>query len=587
MTYHINPETGEHGKCTATKKSCPYQKQGEELGIITHFKTLKESKAAAENLKESLYGTFGTVNKSNNNITNNNDSNVSKNNDELSEKLANVHLISSRDLDLNTIKAILEQSKTDDWTNLTKICQNPHLSKESYEEIYKAVFEGGAVDPRKAKWIEKFGRLLVDNPAVDSELLKKIYSNKLVKHGYNEGITNPNMTAEILDIIQQRLENGELESYPMAEMISSDKTSDETLRKIFGKCDYQLLRLFNYRKLTLPKDLQKELDIMDDFTRKHNDQNTDSDQLHEIIHADYLKLLPNYTRENTKEVDNIVINALMHKNINDEDYELALQKAQKSEMLEIALARNLFLYVDPPATLGKNNVVISPEEQKQKKIDRTVKFLKVFPDTDMKSSITTGLLHDNHHGLSQGLTPQERYNVGYNLEVPTTAIKELTEAGLQDQRLEWILSYVAPHPNVDAETLKKLANWNGKESTQIKQLVAGNPNTSHDVLLKFSKMKNKNLLWQLAANYNINAEEQLNIVDTCLKSSGGELKNKWEDSIGETLLENSSITTKTLDKLAESDNPKFLQKIAEHPKTSMKTLLKIKVKTADENGDDE
>jgi len=61
MTTHINPETGEHGKCTAIKKDCPYQKKGDELGLSTHFKTVKEAKLAGEKIKEELYGQFGTV----------------------------------------------------------------------------------------------------------------------------------------------------------------------------------------------------------------------------------------------------------------------------------------------------------------------------------------------------------------------------------------------------------------------------------------------------------------------------------------------------------------------------------------------
>jgi len=40
MTIHVNPETGEHGKCTASIRDCPYQKKGNELGIKTHFETL-------------------------------------------------------------------------------------------------------------------------------------------------------------------------------------------------------------------------------------------------------------------------------------------------------------------------------------------------------------------------------------------------------------------------------------------------------------------------------------------------------------------------------------------------------------------
>jgi len=63
MTTHINPETGEHGKCTASVRDCPYQKQGNELGIRTHFKTIKEAKLAGEQVKENIYGSFKTLDK--------------------------------------------------------------------------------------------------------------------------------------------------------------------------------------------------------------------------------------------------------------------------------------------------------------------------------------------------------------------------------------------------------------------------------------------------------------------------------------------------------------------------------------------
>jgi len=63
MTTHINPATGEHGKCTATVKLCPYQNQGDLLGITTHFRTVKEAKLAGERLREESLGAFKTFNK--------------------------------------------------------------------------------------------------------------------------------------------------------------------------------------------------------------------------------------------------------------------------------------------------------------------------------------------------------------------------------------------------------------------------------------------------------------------------------------------------------------------------------------------
>jgi len=89
MTIHINPETGEHGKCTATVKDCPYQKKGEDLDVVTHFRTVKEAISAGEELKELLYGSFGVVDKTDD--VNTNDASIVKQEELSPEEIAKNH----------------------------------------------------------------------------------------------------------------------------------------------------------------------------------------------------------------------------------------------------------------------------------------------------------------------------------------------------------------------------------------------------------------------------------------------------------------------------------------------------------------
>jgi len=214
MTTHINPETGEHGKCTATKKLCPYQKQGEELGIETHFRTVREAKIAGEHLKESMFGEFKTLDKNQTEAALRNDVHL------LEEPIQ----LSAEELKKNEEFLALYNDELA-GENLDYPTFGLGFSHDDWQKLYDSVFEQIIKNPNYLATGSSFplgtARRICDflsNPNLPVEFLDKaadlaVSDSTVLPRVFEPIMTNPNVTSEITDKLLDAAQSGEYHKY--------------------------------------------------------------------------------------------------------------------------------------------------------------------------------------------------------------------------------------------------------------------------------------------------------------------------------------------------------------------------------------
>jgi len=544
-TYHINPETGETGKCEAKVRECPFQKQGNELGMTTHFPSLKQANVAGENLKEKMYGSFGVIDKDTDSLEGARklaeDKTVKLTAEELHKLISKndsaieSSLASRSDLNLQTVQDILSSSTPP----LETLCRNKDLPKGGYGALWNHI-----TDARKNMeflggfYASRFAGFLVANPSTPPDVLENI-----IEYKHFTGVTdvdnlfnNPHLDARLLDKIYENAEaNHWLRSgdYNIA-IAENPKTSTETLRKLATSSMPPINTLLANENL--PKDLKKEFTTWLDYNSKAGDmENTTSEELHEIVKANYGLLLKE-TGEKLPIYD-LIRKALRNPNLGEDDFAKALIDLRSTDITEMMQARIM---------RREHGKALTPKE-----INASIKYVKDSYDDSKNKAILRTVL---------------------NLDLSTEQIKELTEYSLANKTLDWVPGRILHNPNTSPEVLKRMST---NRQIVVKRAIAENANTPKDVLVKYSKMKNSRLLQSLCRNDNLPVEVQLNIARTSNE------ENLYAVQLG--LLEHPGIDTKTLDVLADSRIHGIVEKVKNHPKTSMKTLLRLSSENADED----
>jgi len=184
------------------------------------------------------------------------------------------------------------------------------------------------------------------------------------------------------------------------------------------------------------------------------------------------------------------------------------------------------------------------------------------------------------------------------VKLTSQQLRQIAEIGMitnSKYTHEFTLQQVCRNENTEPEILKKLSTNRYRD---VKIAIAQNPNTPAEVLIKYSKMKNGLLLWDMAGNQNLPVEAQINIAKYSNAQAAKYKKDKpvdrtphteivpgvgavvyqapeETDFTAELLLRNPKIDTQTLDELANSPLDKIVRLVKQHPKTSMKTILRI------------
>jgi len=220
MTIHINPETGEHGKCTATKKLCPYQKQGEALGIETHFRTVRDAKIAGEQVKESLYGSFASVDKVN-------ESAISNNNG-------------------NSVDALTDED----------IAEN-----EKFIGLFEKAFQGQPLFRKELtdqQWQDEYDKIV-------AQLGNRTSSAVEAKQAYGQMLTDPNTPAFILLQAYKREDyqrgDGEV-NWGLFKLLNNTNFPEESRTEVIDKINKAKVKGKDYSLLSL-----EDLREIEDFNR--------------------------------------------------------------------------------------------------------------------------------------------------------------------------------------------------------------------------------------------------------------------------------------------------------------------------------
>jgi len=525
---HINPETGEAGRCTA-QWNCPYAKLGKELNMETHFPTIKEARAVGEKIKEKMFGEFSvTVNGKQKSIDDliklaKKDKLTT---DELHELAKSdnpiiTNLLSAReDLDLPTIDLLIKNGTDTTWETLFG---NDKLPKEGYLKLANFAL---------VKKDRKLDKLLVDNYDLPKDALTTLSKNsKLWMYDiYRSYIDNPNLTTEALDNFSDQYKN--IGDMPLTADISKNPRTSENLIKriasnaggLYGFEMHEILdNLAQNRRC--PADIKRDVAILNRDYQIAEDKNSTAAQLEEVWNRNF-------------------------------DNSANLVKAQKKEILTTVI-RNENLDND------RKIAIVNEGDWEQKS------------ELLRSHRIDNQELHDAVAKMFNSGDDNEKFVARRALSRSTVATPEelinLANLGVEKDD-ETLLENVAGNPNIPSALLSRMSK---SRYIAVKCAIAKNPNTPEDILLRYSTMKNTGLLKELGSNKKLPVEAQKNIAK----------ENREDFWTLKELLNNPSIDPATLDILADSTNGRVVEKVREHPRTSMKTLLHISSRDPEEYKD--
>jgi len=523
---HINPDTGEVGRCTATW-GCPYEKRGDELDIRTHFNSVKDARAAGEKRKEVLFGKFSFMVKG-----------KKQSIDDLiklasQEKLTQtqlhelastgnpiiVNMLSKRDnLDAKTVELLIQHRNDESIVSLF----NGKLAKDVDKTLAKFALE---------EQNRNLDLMLMKNDGISEESLMMLVNNaKSWGYPENRGFLDcPKLNGEILDKYVKQFDGRDIpfiervSGFPFASREIIEKAvNSRTSAKMWNGDRLKILRNASGNK-NCPAELKKQIDVLliDDakLDAKKN-PNISSQELSEIWDKDYSKqplLLE-------AQQDHLRMMICQHPKL-DNDLVVKIIKTgtnfQKKELMK-------FHQVNTPE--------YHAEVEKLTQLDD-----KNSDNWDIKKAAGRAL-------------------AGSTVTPPNDLIKMANQA-VEKNDTSMMLK-VASNLNTPPNLLKQMSKT---RLLNVKKAIAINPNTPADVLVRYSKMKNDRLLMTLGQNKKLPLAAQLNIAATC--------QNDSFPLSG--LLKNPTLDPAVLDFLADSNNPKVVETVKNHPKTPMKTLLKI------------
>jgi len=535
--FHMNPETGETGKCDA-KVQCPFQKVGDELGMTTHFKTLDEVNSAGESRKTELFGAFGVIDgdKSKSLVMSNKKLTseelkmlVAKNDPDIEKQLS-----LRSDLDMDTVRAILSDN------TIRNLCANQKLPKEAYSEIFEAITGEERKPELEMSYYSagQYAGILGTNPSVSYECLEKIFADRVrTMSNFKECLENPNMTSELIDKIFQKGKKAKYWFYGengLDDIAGATKTSPETLREIAQKGG-KVLTVALKDNPNLPAEIKQELETSNEFTKIINAENSTAEDLKKVITADYDKTFPNIMKEISYR-DALIRGALKHPNLGEEYYSIAIINLHSNDLSDMYRQRT---------------------ELPDKLVDLSLKYINKNITDEKKNRIIL------RHVLNKGQN------------ITAEQLRELAEKGVSHKELSWCLPMAARHKNMPPEILKRLS---ANRLIAIKEAVASNESTPKDILIKYSKMKNDNLLMSLAKNPKLPVEAQMELAKT------GNVRAV--SHIATALLENPAIDGATLDVLADSSFTQIKEKALNHPNVPMKTILRKRMQNTTSDDDE-
>jgi len=567
---HINPETGEAGRCSA-KWGCPFKRKGDELGIVTHFDSIKEARTAGEKIQEKLYGTFATIGDKKTNLKEIMASLIDEN-----SKFSKKELMSIADLKDDTITVLLakrpEVLKADkDLTVLQKIIDQNNIeaieflskSEELSEKSSQKILDY-ALNNKNETIINNL--LRNDDADLSTQGLAQVielcgrdennYTNRTLARNI---FRNPNLNTELLNKLLKK--SPWLKDNPV-DLARHSASSVELISELVldSRPDDTIVRNKATDHPNCPPQLKKEL--MD--LRNMNDIATygkDPQQIDDVLNADYAKLFPTAVKNNWIETRVLLRqNALRNQNLSAETT-LNILKNGTPEEKELII---------------KSSGGIKSREQHEI-MQEILKENQNIADNDpdvMEQRKAKEKIRKVQEKLSKSTyaKPQE--------------LQELAEKMLKNGEI-WQLNEICSNPETPPAVLKVLSKQVGGQ--KLKERIAENPNTPQDVLIRLSKLKSPDTLTALARNKKLSQEVQLRLAEA--KLNAGE--ERW---VLRNLLGNPTINAETIDVIAKRPdlnrmgwrmNFDYIKEIKKHPKTSMKTLLMLAENYPDAEEDEE
>jgi len=573
MTIHINPETGEHGKCSATIKDCPYQKKGDELHVVTHFKTVGEAKTAGEHLKEKLYGSFSTVDKTSNSTEQKSSAktkvakpkiievkdfetakNLLESKDTLSsEQLKKIALFIDRNTtpdklnegyrDVNELcELLLHRKDLDEYgtkklikiMGLNNIIKDPNLSEEAYKTIAGTKMDRGDISYK-----------FLQNKSIPRSALKILFQ-KNCNYTASDIIEHPNCDVELTDeIIFDRYGQGKqtgggewhIQNSAKNSNKLSEKSIDFLLRSPKNKHFYIDVKSLTKHPLC-PKNLVEEYNKLDHYLQITESNTADTDTVDYILSEKFDKDFSTATNSGWQVIRDVKTNALCNSSMSDDTLIRILKDKDN----------------DPDGDVG--NVLAEYQQFKSKKVlDEVFKEGTTAPETNSLRDLERRAVVYSVILRSNGVTSDQ-----------INTIANLCADYQTHYAYERVLQNVAETPKTSPNLLKKLASH---RLLRIKTAVAKNPSTPVETLEKLSNAKRGDVVECLLYNPKLSLQAQLNLINNPVFDS------KYKKLI--FLKECVNIDPAAIDALAEKSkkDPNVIAAIREHPKTSMKTLLKL------------
>jgi len=554
MTVHINPENGDLGTCRAEIK-CPFQEKGEALGVVTHFNSMKEAKTASAVLCEKLYGEdYWSIDKTDkiDNDKKQND-NVSRpkiisNLDDVKTLLGNEEELSSAEIKelmkyiskhpeeyFYTVPGLLHRAEIDNDTakKLVKIHGAKNLLRDTQlaEEAYKVI----ASSRLTTKQVEDF---LENNEQIPKSALE-ILSNKLSDSNNHYVIAHPNCDGELSTKILTRA----VQNSPDAlnniyfDLKRYDKLNGKII-ELFLKNKvrfyYDLKELANHPEC--PEDIKKEYDKFVKLAALTKDKKISAAELDNLLNAKYLKKeLPIATTNKWKPLYSMRREALSHGNLGDDTIKrLVMEDGDNDDLW--ALANSQRIKSSKVFNEIYQDVLTNPKYAESEKTS----VLRILAKSECATS----------EQLSQ--------------------IANLCEDYRSYRFREWALGSIARHKNTPPQLLKKLATHRLED---VKRAAADNPHTPTASLDRLATLKQGNIINALLKNPNLSATGQMNLIKNPIMD---------EDGIKNLLKENSNLDPAVLDKLADYGDKEIVELVKQHPKTSMKTLLRLGEQNSEE-----
>jgi len=448
MTTHINPETGEHGKCTATIKDCPYQKKGDKLGITTHFNSVKEAIDAGEKVKETLYGQFASV---------------------------------------KPVKKLDEKAAAAELRALIK---------------------------------EKDGNL-------------------------TEVATDSNILPEVLDVFVKRyvIKGDKFHKGNLVEVLKNPKLSTETLRVLASKqhaYPWERENIINHQNC--PADLKKEHAELTKLRTIARDKNATPEQLAEIMEMDKKKSFPFATEHGWSEIESITKDAAMNGNL---EYKYVKR------------------FLNDPDAWFAYRVSDNHKLKSQKDFDDLYKDFNFLKDDEQAPDYLKQSIFSQRRNVMNMLSKSEYATPEQLQEIANIAVEDARKA--DDGK--WVsirpLANVAENPNTSPILLKKLAS---SRYADVKKAVAKNSSTPEAALLKLANVKNSQVQQAFADNQQLPVKVQLALINN------PDFPMRYQKIL---VQKNKNLDPEVLDILANSRLKEVRDLVRKHPKTSMKTLLKL------------